>query len=86
MADHRETNPGLHLLYVKWAVVHLTMIRRSMDYLSTASNCNMFPSVAALGTEYEKLVRENPAYADAEEILQSLEPHGLRFKPIRKYD
>ena len=70
--DHRKTNPGLHLLYVKTAVVHLTVIDECLKKLEYQSNLNMLDSIQALYKERGKLVKNNAAYADAQEILDSI--------------
>lgn len=71
--DFRKENPGLHLLHTKWAVVHLRAIRECLEKLSSFSNTNLWDSMAALEKERVKLIRENAAYADGAEILESLE-------------
>lgn len=68
----RETNPGLHLLYVKTACKHLAMIDSMIKRVSACSNLNMDNLMFAIIDEREKLVTDDAAYADADEILQSL--------------
>lgn len=72
--DFRKENPGLHLLYVKWGVTHLQAIRECLEKLASFSNGNLLDAMNALDREQVKLIRENAAYADAAEILESLEP------------
>jgi len=65
----RETNPGLHALYVRWAIKHLLSIRKCINELSSHSNCNMMDSISALYKEYNKLTKNNAAYEEAHEII-----------------
>ncbi len=71
-SDFRETNPALHLLYVKWAVQHLAMLDRMLAELWGCSNMNMHGPAAALQKERNKLTTYDAAYLDADEILKSL--------------
>jgi len=71
--DHRKSNPGLHLLYVKWAIQHLTTINVSIEKISKYSNLNMFDILNAMWKEREKLIKNNAAYADAQEIISSIQ-------------
>lgn len=73
--DHRMSNPGLHILYTKWACKHLHTIRKQIMELNGFSNVNMIAVSNALVREYQRLVRENAAYADAHEILESMHLH-----------
>lgn len=67
LEDHRRDNPGLHLLYVKTAVRHLTMIDRMLSEVWAQGNLNDLGS--AMQRERAELLRTNPAYIDAQEIL-----------------
>lgn len=67
--DFRKEKPALHLLYVKWACKHLTIIDECMQRLSDQSNLNLTDMLAAMEQERAKLILENAAYADAQEIL-----------------
>lgn len=58
-----------HELYVKWAIPHLLAMRKAIDVFDGFSNMNMLPIAAALYKEYEILIKTNPAYAEANEIL-----------------
>ena len=71
-ADHRKTNPGLHLLYVKWAVQHLRAIDLAIQSLGRFSNLNLIDSLSALQIERAKLVEGNAAYTEAHAILYVL--------------
>lgn len=71
--DLRKINPDLHMLYTKWGVKHLHMIDKMLKSLGGTSNLNiMFGPYAALKGARAKLVKNNAAYADADEILKSL--------------
>jgi hypothetical protein len=70
--DHRTENPALHLLYVKTGVKHLRAIDECMKKFQEFSNLNLYGAMDALRKERAKLVTENAAYADADEILLSL--------------
>jgi hypothetical protein len=70
--DERKTNPSLHLLYVEWALQHLTMIERCLDDLNSFSNLNMMDVAFALVKARDKLIKENAAYADAWKFYQSI--------------
>lgn len=70
--DHRKSNPGLHMLYTKWAVTHLSAIDECLEKLNAFSNLNMLDITSAMRDEREKLVKTNAAYAEAQEILDSL--------------
>jgi len=68
--DWRKTNPALHLLYTKWAVGNLVVIDRALKKLVDTHNISMFGAIFALNKERAKLVAEDAAYADADEILR----------------
>lgn len=70
--DFREKKPALHLLYVKWACKHLTVIDDCIQRLSDLSNLNLTDMIAAMQEQRDKLVAENAAYVDAQEILDSI--------------
>ncbi len=70
--DWRVENPGLHLLYVKLGVQHLRAIDECRERLLAFSNLNLWDAALALARERAKLVRENAAYADANEVLKSI--------------
>lgn len=70
--DFRKENPKLHMLYVKWACRHLTIIDRQIRELHELSNLNMLDMIAAMDEQRRKLIRENAAYHDANEILKEI--------------
>lgn len=70
--DIRKTAPNLHLLYVKWAVIHLKAIDKCMERLGSFYSLNLLDITEAMRNEREKLVRTNKAYADGQEILTSI--------------
>lgn len=67
--DFRKSNPGLHLLYVKHAIKHLRYINKCIKKFNGFSNTNMLPILEALTAEKDKLIANNAAYADANEII-----------------
>jgi hypothetical protein len=69
--DQRKKNPGLHLLYVEWAIAHLKALDDCISKLEAFSNLNMLDSIVALGKERAKLVRDNAAYFDADRFLRT---------------
>ena len=70
--DNRDSNPHLHMLYVKWAVKHLVAIDKAIECLSDMHNLNLFDIIEAMQIQRDKLINENAAYADADEILNSI--------------
>lgn len=73
--DFRVTNPSLHVLYMKQAIVdlaHLCMIIRRLDALG--SN-NMGGAVEALITERDTMIQDDAAMSDAWDIIKSLDLH-----------
>ena len=70
--DRSVSNPQAHLLYVKWAVKHLVTIDDCIRKISNFSNLNMLEILRVMWEERNKLVRENAAYADAQEIITSI--------------
>ena len=71
--DQRKTNPGLHLIYTKWACRHLTILDRMIQELNDCANINMDDPCLALANARAHLVNTNAAYADADEILKLIE-------------
>lgn len=67
--DQRTINPGLHLLYTRWAVEHLLLIEKAKKLLSI-SNINLIDIQDAMDREKNKLIAENAAYAEAQDILE----------------
>ena len=63
------SNNTMHMLYTKWAVQHLTTIDNCIERITKYSNVNMLDVVQALYDERRKLIENNPAYKDADEIL-----------------
>jgi hypothetical protein len=78
MEDFRETNPALHLLFVKRAVKHLLILDRQIQELHDCSNLNMLDAATNLRTERDALTTENTAYADADEIVALFRAEELR--------
>lgn len=70
--DHRKSNPGLHMLYVKWACKHLTIIDGCIKKMNRESNCNMHEPVEALRKSRAGLIANNAAYHDAHEIMNEI--------------
>lgn len=74
--DHRKTNPGLHRLYVEWAVRHLAVYEQAMRAFGNESNLNMLDGLYVLGAERAKLIRENAAYAEADKLINTYNSVG----------
>lgn len=77
--NQRSSNPKLHLLYVRWAAVHLTKIDTCLRMLSDLSNSNMHPIILAMNQERQKLCFENAAYWDAQTILDGINDRPRHF-------
>jgi hypothetical protein len=67
--DHSQSNPGLHLLYVKWAIEHLHRVLKDIDFYLKKSNWNWNQTGFALIEDYKRIVKEDKAYEDAHEVL-----------------
>lgn len=70
--DVRKTNEGLHHLYTMWAVEHLVAIDAANISLQRFSNINLHDLQIAIQKERTRLVTNNAAYADAQELLEAL--------------
>ena len=68
--DFRKTNPTLHLLYVKWAIANLVAIDRAIRQMTKLNHNSLNEAIWALLKQKEKLIKEDAAHADANEILQ----------------
>lgn len=78
MSEEYKMNPkdeACHELYVKWAIPHLLAMREAIVKFDGFSNMNMIPVAGAIYKEYECLVKTNPAYAEANEILNGIAPY-----------
>jgi hypothetical protein len=71
-SDLRIENPSLHLLYVKWAVQHLTCINKAIVSFAKFGNFNMNEVIIATAEARDNLIKNNAAYADASEIIESI--------------
>lgn len=71
--DLRKTNEGLHHLYTMWAVEHLVAIDAAAISLRRFSNLNLNDLQIAIQNERTKLITDNAAYADAQELLVKLQ-------------
>jgi hypothetical protein len=67
--DRRAENPGLHLLYTKGAIIHLTAIDEAIEKFQNFSNLNMDDITVAMRNERLKLVTQNAAYNEAQQML-----------------
>lgn len=79
----RESNPGLHMLYVKNACTHLLAINKAIADLGAFSNLNLMDSQTALVKERDKLIETEPAYYEADELLYGVMSHlkkNLRYE------
>lgn len=70
-SDHRESNPGLHALYVKWAVQTLTDVQTALEALESRSQWTSSRLALALRTEMQAIISEDAAFHDAAAILFS---------------
>lgn len=70
--DHRESNPGLHLLYVKWACRNLQAIDNCVQVLNRLHQTPLNSIICKMLDERSKLVNEDAAYAEADEILKEI--------------
>jgi len=77
--DHRKTNPGLHRLYVEWAVRHIALFDRVIEAFGDQSNLNMMDVTIAVMAERAKLIKTNAAYAEAEKLINIFKS----VRPIR---
>lgn len=76
-SDHRITNKGLHHLYMLSAIKHLLVIDRCLQDLHRQCNTNMTGACLALYKERARLLKENAAYAEAQEFLKELAQEKL---------
>ncbi len=72
-SDFRKENPGLHRLYFKWAITHLITVNKFIKALNDFSNCNTLEIASAVVKAKEKLIEEDAAYFEANEILLQIE-------------
>jgi hypothetical protein len=70
--DHRKDNPGLHILYIKWACQHITIIDDCIKKLIRGSGGGVDGPVNSLRKERAKLIKENAAYNDAHDIMNEI--------------
>lgn len=70
-SDHRVSNPGLHDLYVKWAVQTLEDVTEALEKLEARSQWTSARLANALRVEMQDLIREDAAFFDAAAILFS---------------
>lgn len=74
-SDFSASNPGLHSLYVNWAMEHLEVINRFMEELDGFSNLNLLDLQSTLRQKRGDLLLHNAAYRDAMiRILAGLGP------------
>jgi len=77
--DERKTNPGLHRLYVEWAVRHIALFDRVIEAFGGEANLNMMDVTIAVMNERAKLIKTNAAYAEAEKLINIFKS----VRPIR---
>lgn len=70
-----ESNPGLHAIYTRIAVEHLLLIDDMIKQLHECLNSNLCDTIESLNHERDKLVKTDPAYADAQEIIGVIRRH-----------
>lgn len=71
LEDYSVTNPGLHALYVKWAVQTLVITKEALDTLEARSNWQALKLSSALRAEMISLIETEAAYRDAAAIIFS---------------
>lgn len=70
--DHRESNPSLHNLYVRTAVVHLRAIDVAILKLNDFGNLNLMNMMRVMQVERNNMVRSDAAICEAALILAML--------------
>lgn len=70
--DHSKSNPSLHALYVKNACGALALIDRAIRELENRHSLSLLGMISAMRTERARLLREEAAYRDADEILKEI--------------
>lgn len=70
--DWRKDKPALHMLYTKSAVKHLVEMEKAIRTFDGFGSLNMRDVTMALIKERDRLVNNNAAYAEAQEILSSI--------------
>ena len=73
--DHRE-NKGLHALYVSYAIKGLLAIDRAICLIDAEGQTSHASILLAMLKERAKLIRDDSAYAEADEFLQRLAAKG----------
>ena len=73
-ASH-QTLSELESALMKGAVGHLLLIDDMIKQLRSCSNTNLWDVANRLELERDKLVNTNPAYADAQEIIDVIRRH-----------
>lgn len=68
--------PGLHRLYVEWAVRHLAIYEQAIRAFDRESNLNMIDGLCALIQERDKLIKTNAAYAEADKLIKIFKSVG----------
>jgi hypothetical protein len=75
--DFRKTSPALHLFHVKDAVEKLAMVRKTIRKFYNCATIHMSTFASILREECQELIRTDAAWAEAQEILNSLNIHSL---------
>lgn len=73
--DWSKENPGLHMLYVKWAFRHLVLIDRMIKMFFEISNTNTAQTAEVLLKHRSMLLRNDQAYRDADDFIQLQDPN-----------
>ena len=68
--------PGLHRLYVEWAVRHLAIYEQAILAFDRESNLNMIDGLCVLIQERDKLIKTNAAYAEADKLIKIFKSVG----------
>lgn len=69
-SDFRKSNPGLHRLYVEYAVDDLATINKALKMLDARGHTCLSGPMCALFAERDKLIAEDAAFAEASKLLR----------------
>ena len=69
-SDFRESNPGLHRLYVEYAVGDLATINKAIKMLDARAHTSLSGVMCAIFAERDKLIAEDAAFAEAARLLK----------------
>lgn len=81
ISDFREEKPGLHALYLRWAIECLQLVNSSLEGLEERSNWNFTEFAMAIREVKERKILEDAAFFEAAALIESgtdLEPYLIR--------